>query len=653
MTPSVSPHRPSCSRLSLSGTAVVTANPLSALRALVLTAVLLAPAALAQTGASIPFYASETLTIPRLDVDEYGPLHVELELMDESQLLFRLHKAVTASPLFTPAASFDPMNNSLSIPVTRVEDRFYALEFGFQDAETARLVTATEIELPGQSDYSTSCAGCHGVTGAGGAQAPPLADCFHCTGLTALASFIEEDAHLLDLACDSSCAQDIADYILRVFSDRNRDWTGPLPEPAAFAGCEGWGCETEGGRGGQLYIVTSTDDSGPGSLREALEAEGPRFIVTQTDGVIALQTPIIVRHGAVTLDLRRPPGSGLTVHGKAITFQDIDNVIVLGLRYRGTDSIAQHGADAGSVDCVGFNSVNLAVVARSSFFGCVDEAVSIERSSSPDRINSHLTVQNNLFLEGCMLDCQGGQGHARPINLSRGWDRVSIHHNAFFGNERRQPQIAGCVEHPDCSGTAWPQNPVAYMGYNLVGYWLEQATQVRNGAWADIVGNVYVPGAEAVGRPIEVLDESDLSTRVHVASNFQCATGVLSCVEAESRLEHAETSTLPLSGMSVTASREFELLSDIWIRQLGPDAWDEEDERVLQQFLSASVSVGGGYPPASYDPPLPLAGSVEDGDGDGLPDEVDPLPAVFSAWHDTNQDGWRDLEAYLNRLDID
>ncbi|MEX2347384.1 MAG: hypothetical protein WD604_17305, partial [Balneolaceae bacterium] len=44
----------------------------------------------------------------------------------------------------------------------------------------------------------------------------------------------------------------------------------------AFPGAEGYGSYSKGGRGGKLLIVTNLNDSGPGSLRDAVEREGPR-----------------------------------------------------------------------------------------------------------------------------------------------------------------------------------------------------------------------------------------------------------------------------------------------------------------------------------------------------------------------------------------
>ena len=61
-------------------------------------------------------------------------------------------------------------------------------------------------------------------------------------------------------------------------------------ELAAFPGAEGYGRMTTGGRGGEVYIVTSLADDGmPGTLRYGIEKlDGPRTIIFQVSGTIFL-----------------------------------------------------------------------------------------------------------------------------------------------------------------------------------------------------------------------------------------------------------------------------------------------------------------------------------------------------------------------------
>ena len=78
----------------------------------------------------------------------------------------------------------------------------------------------------------------------------------------------------------------------------------------AFPGAEGGGARTAGGRGGDVYVVTTLDDRGPGSFRAAVEAEGPRIVVFGVSGLITLETPLEQLGGAERARTRLRPALG-------------------------------------------------------------------------------------------------------------------------------------------------------------------------------------------------------------------------------------------------------------------------------------------------------------------------------------------------------
>src|SRR4051794_14980396 len=79
----------------------------------------------------------------------------------------------------------------------------------------------------------------------------------------------------------------------------------------AFPGAEGAGRLSQGGRGGRVIRVTNLEDSGPGSLRAAIEAKGPPTIVFAGGGTTALKKPLVTRGGGVG-------GAGQTARGGGI-----------------------------------------------------------------------------------------------------------------------------------------------------------------------------------------------------------------------------------------------------------------------------------------------------------------------------------------------
>lgn len=105
------------------------------------------------------------------------------------------------------------------------------------------------------------------------------------------------------------------------------------PRVPAFPGAEGFGAYSFGGRGGTLYRVANLNDSGPGSLREAAEAEGPRIVIFDVSGTIELESRIEVLHPYITIAGQTAPGDGITVSGRKFDVRTYD-VIIRHMRFR-------------------------------------------------------------------------------------------------------------------------------------------------------------------------------------------------------------------------------------------------------------------------------------------------------------------------------
>jgi hypothetical protein len=200
----------------------------------------------------------------------------------------------------------------------------------------------------------------------------------------------------------------------------------------AFPGAEGAGKWTVGGRGGRVIAVTSLDDSGPGSLRSAIMASGPRTVVFRVGGTIWLKSLLKVEQPYLTIAGQTAPGDGITVAGHEFRIE-ASQVIVRYVRFRTGDRLR---AD---LDAVSVRKGRNIILDHVSASWGIDETLSV----TPDARD--VTVQWCIISESLHDSVHSyNEPHGKGSLLSgRSGARLSFHHNLYAHHADRAPAIQG------------------------------------------------------------------------------------------------------------------------------------------------------------------------------------------------------------------
>ena len=212
----------------------------------------------------------------------------------------------------------------------------------------------------------------------------------------------------------------------------------PLPpdlprEIPAFPGAWGGGMFTTGGRGGRVIEVTSLDDSGPGTLREAVESEGPRIVVFRVAGIIELKSSLDIINPDITIAGQTAPGDGVCIAHDSLNINTW-NVILRHLRVR-------RGLPGGQgSDNIGGYPEGQVIVDHCSVSWGRDENISLYRyyKSGPDGSRVKSPVKN-VTIQWVISSEALGPGH----EFGGTWGGVdsTFHHNLFACNTGRNPSI--------------------------------------------------------------------------------------------------------------------------------------------------------------------------------------------------------------------
>ncbi len=196
----------------------------------------------------------------------------------------------------------------------------------------------------------------------------------------------------------------------------------------AFPGAEGAGANALGGRGGTVYHVTTTNDSGAGSLRTGVSV-GNRTIVFDVSGTINLLTDLKITATNLTIAGQTAPGDGITLARRLTSVQNTRNVIVRFIRCRPGDADSTFQDDA-----FHFVSATNCIVDHLSTSWSVDECLSTTHSTN-------ITVQWCLISESLKNSQHDKGAHGYGALLRYGYGQLTYHHNLFQHHDSRNPRL--------------------------------------------------------------------------------------------------------------------------------------------------------------------------------------------------------------------
>ncbi len=431
-------------------------------------------------------------------------------------------------------------------------------------------------------------------------------------------------------------------------------------ELKAFPGAEGFGKYSLGGRGGQIVEVTNLNDSGPGSLRAAIDASGPRTVIFKVAGYITLNSPLIVRNDKITIAGQTAPGQGITLRinqNKDIYCLKVkaNDVIIRGLRFR--PGLTPNNSVSG--DALQLTAGNRIMIDHCSFSWSVDELVNPWGASK-------VTFQDCIFSEALMFATHAyttdpnspeyRSPHSMGLLIGEQSNEITIYKSIFAHNNQRSPRIGG-------------GNGLAFEFVNNIYYnWGDFSTVISagNNKSVNLINNLYIKGQNSnVNRyPILIADDVNVFAKGNINSfrknntlpelnALGRHTSPFSNQALESTLRNSPFD-LPLAHTEVVEPST--LISEV-TNSAGGFAKDDVDIRIISDVTNGTGQLidnpnqVGGYPS------IQSGSAYIDEDRDGIDDSWEELNGLDpnnpnDGAEDLNNDGFTNLEDFLHFLTL-
>lgn len=395
-----------------------------------------------------------------------------------------------------------------------------------------------------------------------------------------------------------------------------------LSRELAFPGASGYGKGATGWRGGRLIAVTNLDNSGPGSLRACVEADGPRLCIFRVAGTIRLTTALMARSDLYIAG-QTAPGQGIQLrmdaasHGPLI-IKNATDVVVRFLKLRpGAGEAKTPNIDALTVE----NASNLYLGNLSMMFAS-DETFNIHVSGGQAM---DITLADSILAYSLDRANHPKGRHSKGALICSGdgsdneCGRVSLLRNVFAHHRDRNPDIKATDGRPVEVINNIFYDPISQFGefYDLLG-----DTRIA------YVGNLALTGPSTVAKvaaSVEAFDWTEgndlvIWARDNLARDCDDGDRLAVLDPAAAQLETTVPMALTVAPMPVT-----DLLALLPPRVgdvlPGGGHRDRLDSKVLTDLAACKGQVidrprqAGGW--TDLKPAAPPA----DGDGDLLPDE--------------------------------
>lgn len=269
----------------------------------------------------------------------------------------------------------------------------------------------------------------------------------------------------------------------------------------AFPGAVGYGRNADGARGSnnrEIYVVTNLNNSGAGSLRDAV-SQANRIVVFHVSGVIDLNKEVLVFKDNQTVLFQTAPGDGIELYNGRTSSTNANNLIVRYMRMRTGRQVS--GSD--NIDAGGAAYGHDQIYDHCSFTWGTDECFSLNNDKQPKGLYN-ITLQNSILGQGCQNHSCGG------LVQTSDEEGVTVFRNLFIDNKTRNFKVKGLNQFVNNVIYNWGNGAAYNMGGESSGH---SNTVIEN--------NYFIKGPAYTwvntSYPIETTDKSmfDDETKYH------------------------------------------------------------------------------------------------------------------------------------------